>query len=66
MCLDAVSVNQLKPNGFFPLLSIGPAHFCFILGAVGIVLNFIQVLIEQSVSKQWRPLSDAAFWIWTV
>ena len=38
----------------FPFLSVGPVHFHF---KGGCVLSFIsiQIQIEHSVSKQWRP-----------
>ena len=42
---------------FLPL-SIGPVHLC--LKDFGVLFFiFIQILIELSVSKQWRPRSDA-------
>ena len=31
-----------------------------ILGVLGVFFSFIQIRIEHSVSKQWRPWSDAA------
>ena len=43
----------------FPPLSIGSVHFRF-NGCWVVVFSFIQTLIEHSVSKQWRPWSDAA------
>ena len=38
----------------FPLLSIGLVHFRF-KGCWLVVFIFSQILIENSVSKQWRP-----------
>ena len=38
----------------FPNLSFGQIHFCF-KGYWVVFLIFIQILIEHSVSKRWRP-----------
>ena len=43
----------------FPLFSIGPVHFRF-KGWCVVFLSFIQILIEHSVRKQWRPDSAAS------
>ena len=43
-----------------PLVSSGPVHFHF-KGCWVLFFIFFQILIEHSVSKQWRPWSDAAF-----
>ena len=44
----------------FPI-SIGRTSLFRILGVLGVFFfNFIQILIEHSVSKQWKPGSDAA------
>ena len=53
-------MNPFKPNGIshyyqmdrsISLLRFDGSHVFFI---------FIHILMEHSVSKQWRPLSDAA------
>ena len=60
---DTVSVNPFKPNGFSHSYQL--EQCISVLRAVGIDLFCIQSLIEQSVTKQWRPLSDAAARIFT-
>ena len=37
-----------------PFLSIGPVHFRFI-GYWVVFFIFVHILIEHSISKQWRP-----------
>ena len=44
-----------------PPLSIGTVHFCF-KGCWVVFFIFIQILIEQSACKQWRPWSEHAVW----
>ena len=52
----------------FPVSSIGPVHFRLKGCCVFLFVFFIftQIFIEHSVSKQWRPWSDATFWgVWS-
>ena len=44
----------------FPALIIWTSLFPF-WGLLGGIFHFIQILIGYSVSKQWRPWSDAGY-----
>ena len=44
----------------FPTLSIGPVNFRFKGFGRYFFFIFIQILQQNSVSRQWRPRSDAA------
>ena len=58
-----MTFNPFKAEWIFPQLSIGPVQFCF-KGSWVVFFIFVKIL-EQSVSKYWRPWSDAAFYgVW--
>ena len=51
------STQPIYAKWNFPPLSIETVHFCFKGGQV-VFFIFIQILIENYASKQWRPCSD--------
>ena len=52
--MSNIGLTHLSRMEFFPFLPIGPVHLCFKDCLVSFFL-FIKFLIEQSVSKHWRP-----------
>ena len=61
-----IYVDPFKPNGIYH--SYPSDQFISILrvaGGGGVFFISIQILIEHSVSKQWRPWPDAAFCVWS-
>ena len=57
--IEPYPFNPFSRNGISHS-SIGLVHYRF-KGCWVVFFNFIQILIGYSVSKQWRPWSDAAF-----
>ena len=54
-----LSINPYKMSGISHYYQF--IQSIFVLGLLGVFFIFILNLIEHTVSKQWRPWSDAAF-----